>query len=115
MDQPFNEVAYAWDRKAKTYVLAAERSQRFLKGPVPWPWIEVAAKLPGKALALGIALWRLAGAVKSQTVRLSNAEVAALGIDRNSKSRALRDLERAGLITVERRPGCSPRVTIVSQ
>jgi hypothetical protein len=113
MDQPFKELTYTWDREAKNYVLTAQRSQRFLKGPVPWPWIETAAKLPGKALAVGLALWRLAGAVKSNAIRLSNAEVEALGIDRNAKSRAIRDLERAGLITVERRPGCAPRVTIL--
>jgi hypothetical protein len=114
MDQPYSERAYAWDREAQTYILAIQRSPRFLKGPVPWPWIEVAARLPGKALAVGLVLWRLHGAVKSKTVSLSNGEVEALGVDRNAKSRALRDLERAGLITVERQPGCSPRVTIVS-
>jgi hypothetical protein len=114
MDQTVNERAYTWDREAQAYVPATQPNQRFLKGPVPWPWIEVAAKLPGKALAVGIALWRLAGAVKSKTIRLSNAEVSELGCDRNAKSRALRDLERAGLITVERQPGCSPRVTLVS-
>ena len=113
MDRLFNEVAYTWDREAQSYVLANKPSDRFLKGPVPWSWIEVAAKLPGKALAVGIALWRLHEAVKSKTVRLSNGEVEVLGVDRNAKSRALRDLERAGLITVARQPGCSPRVTIV--
>jgi hypothetical protein len=26
------------------------RGERFLKGPIPWPWISAAAALPGKAL-----------------------------------------------------------------
>ena len=75
--------------------------------------IIVAANLPGKCLAIGLALWRLAGATKSMTIRLSNSEVAALGIDRNAKSRALRHLEQAGLITIERQTDCSPRVKIL--
>ena len=40
---------------------------RFLKGPVPWLWIVVAAALPGKALLIGLCLWRLAGAMKCRT------------------------------------------------
>ena len=30
---------------------------RFLKGPVPWPWLMQAMALPGKALAVGLMLW----------------------------------------------------------
>ena len=29
--------------------------EKFLKGPIPWPWIESAGALPGKALAIGLA------------------------------------------------------------
>ena len=35
--------------------------EKFLKGPIPWPWIESAGALPGKALAIGLAVWRKAG------------------------------------------------------
>src|SRR6516162_8703679 len=75
---------------------------RFLRGPVPWLWIVVAAALPGNALLIGLCLWRLAGAMKCKTVWLGNADLRALGIDRSSKSRALRALEGAGLIEVVR-------------
>jgi hypothetical protein len=85
---------------------------RFLKGPVPWLWIVVAAALPGKALLIGLCLWRLAGAMKCKTVWLGNADLRALGIDRSSKSRALRALEGAGLIEVVRERGCFPKVTL---
>src|SRR5215813_6120561 len=62
---------------------------RFLKGPVPWWWIVAAAALPGKALIVGLSLWRLAGALKSRTVTLGNDDLQPLGIDRAAKSRAL--------------------------
>ena len=32
------------------------RADRFLKGPVPWPWLVRAMGLPGKALAVGLML-----------------------------------------------------------
>src|SRR3954471_13243617 len=70
---------------------------RFLKGPVPWPWIVTAAALPGKALIVGLCLWRLAGATKNRTIFLGNADLALFGVDRAAKSRALAVLERAGL------------------
>src|SRR5215204_4323840 len=85
---------------------------RFLKGPVPWFWIVAAAALPGKALPVGLCLWRLAGAMKNQTVTLGNSDLVPLGIDRASKSRALRALEGAGLIEVVRQRGRFPIVTL---
>jgi hypothetical protein len=84
----------------------------FLKGPVPWPWIVSAATLPGKALIVGLCLWRLAGALKSRTVTLGNAELKPFGVDRAVKSRALVALERAGLITVARERSRFPSVTL---
>jgi DNA-binding transcriptional ArsR family regulator len=86
----------------------------FLKGPVPWPWIVAAAALPGKALLVGLCLWRLSGAMKSRTVGLGNADLMHVGIDRAAKSRALSELERAGLVEVERKPGRFPSVTLTT-
>jgi hypothetical protein len=85
---------------------------RFLRGPVPWGWVIAAASLPGQALIVGLCLWRLAGAMGSRTVMLSNAELEPFGIDRAMKCRALAALERAGLITVAREAGRFPKVTL---
>ena len=71
--------------------------------------IEVCAP---KALGVGLCLWRLAGAMKSKTVKLSTSETESLGIDRHAKARALRQLENAGLVDVVHRQGRFPRVTI---
>jgi hypothetical protein len=88
------------------------KSGRFLKGPIPWHWLERAALLPGKALAVSLCLWRLAGLRDNYTVWLTNDEVATLGVDRFAKSRALRQLENDGLVEVEHRRGRIPLVTI---
>jgi hypothetical protein len=83
----------------------------FLRGPVPWPWLEVAARLPGKALALSLCLWREAGYRRSRTVKLSLAR-AGLGVRGTTARRALRALETAGLVTVLRLPGHGLEVTL---
>jgi DNA-binding MarR family transcriptional regulator len=106
-----------WDTTACKFVLAHDRSNqttdKFLKGPVPWNWIEKAARLPGKSLAVGLCIWRLMGATRSNTIKLSNRECEALGITRHAKSRALRQLEAAGLIAAEHHRGRFPRIKIV--
>ena len=87
--------------------------EHFLKGPVPLPWLEKAARLPGKSLHAGIALWYAAGLLRSAAVPLSNISGLRFGLDRNAKYRALDWLEDAGLIAVERKLGRAPVVTIV--
>jgi hypothetical protein len=90
------------------------KGERFLKGPVPLPWLEVAARLPGKSLHAGIAIWYAAGLLRSAAVPLSNVAGVRFGLDRSAKHRALGWLEGAGLIRVERKPGRAPVVTILS-
>jgi hypothetical protein len=67
-----------WDTTACKFVLAHDRRNqpinKFLKGPVPWKWIEKAARLPGKSIAVGFCIWRLMGATRSSTIKLSNKE-----------------------------------------
>ena len=86
---------------------------RFLKGPIPWSWIAAASALPGQALLVGLCIWRLAGAMKNHTVSLGNSDLKPLRVDRAAKSRALRALERAGLLKVARQPGRFPKVTLL--
>jgi hypothetical protein len=50
---------------------------------------------------------------RTTTVTIPNRALAKCGISRRVKSLALRQLERAGLITVERRPRKTPVVTVL--
>ena len=103
MDQsttyPLTVRRHAWDRRSGSYVATDQPvktdaatfeqiktkvghgSNRFLKGPIPWNWIIRASGLTGQALLLGLCLWRLKGATRSNTVALSNAELVPFGID----------------------------------
>jgi hypothetical protein len=86
----------------------------FLKGPIPWTWIIQAAQLPGKALHVATVTWFLAGMKNSAVIRLSVSKLHMLGVRRHSAYRALKALEGAQLISVERHTGRSPIVTILA-
>ena len=85
----------------------------FLKGPIPLDWLARAAHLPGRSLHVAILLWYAAGLQKSPTVSLPNTLARRFGIERNTKYRALKWLERAGLVAVENNTGQAPRVTLL--
>ena len=76
-------------------------------------WLKSAARLPGKSLHVGIALWHAVGRLRSHQVSLSNIDARGFGLDRNAKYRALQWLEAAGLISVKRKLGQTPIVTVV--
>ena len=87
--------------------------ERFLRGPIPWPWLEVAGRLPGKALHVAIVLWLLAGIKHGRPVKWEPATAATLGVRRHAAYRGLAALERAGLVEVDRHRGRCPVVTIL--
>ena len=76
-------------------------------------WLELARKQGGPALYLGMCLWLLRGLRKSDTFVLSNVFLQEHGIHPDAKWRALRKLELAGLVSVERRGKKNPMVTIL--
>jgi hypothetical protein len=88
------------------------RSQRFLKGPIPWPALSLAARLPGKALSVYLAVHHRTVVTANATVTLPSGLLSELGIGRDAKSRALHALEEAGLVAVERGNGRAARITL---
>lgn len=89
-------------------------TDRFLQlSQVPLDWLQMASRLPGKALEVGLAIWALAIAVKTKTVMVTPTSVQGFGVDAGAKSRALSALAKAGLLTVESRKGRFPIVTLV--
>ena len=79
--------------------------ERFLKGPIPWAWLDRAGRLPGKALAVGLVLWQLAGMTRKRTIRVCLSSLRSLGLNEDSARRGIKVLERANLIEVRSRPG----------
>ena len=69
--------------------------------------------MPGKALAVGMALWFEAGCQKDSTVSTGRRLFKGFSVGRKAVYRNLQILEAAGLIKVERHPGRSPVVTLL--
>ena len=90
-----------------------KRKHGFLRGPIPLNWLVAAARLPGRSLHVGLALWVYGDCNKSCGVPLSNISGQRFGLDRNAKYRALAWLEGARLVSVRRKLGRSPIVTIL--
>lgn len=88
---------------------------KFIAGPVDVSWVVQASRLGVKALLVGLALWHLKKLRQTDTFVVSNLMMQEWGVQADAKSRALRALERAGLIRVERRGKRSPQVTLVVQ
>ena len=86
----------------------------FVKGPIPLTWISTAAQLPGKSVNAGLACWYLMGLKKSHTFKLSNVVASEFGLNKDSKARSLKHLERAGLIRCTRRVGSSIVVELLN-
>lgn len=87
--------------------------KRFIKGPLPLDWFEMASALPGKTLHVALAIWFYVGLERTTTVKLGQKRVARFAVSRDAKYDALRRLAEAGLIEVEQRPGQSVQVTLV--
>jgi hypothetical protein len=85
----------------------------FLKGPIPLWWLTRASKLPGKATALGIALWWLRGMSKDDSFKLTGKALEAMNVSRDAATDGLRRLEVDELVSVERAKGKRPTVHII--
>src|SRR5215469_2832546 len=86
---------------------------KFISGPVDVSWLCQASRLGVTALLVGLALWYIRGLRKTNTFQVSNIMLEEWGVQADAKRRSLRKLERAGLITVERRGKRSPHVTLL--
>ena len=59
-----------WDPATGTH-REWRKTDRYIKGPVPLDWVTRANALPGKAGAVGIALWFLVGVKNSMTFKVT--------------------------------------------
>lgn len=88
-----------------------KRREQFVM--VPWSWIERLVKTSSAntyrvALHLLYEHWKR----RRQPFCLPNGMLAMEGVSRFAKWRALAELEQLGLISVERRPHRSPKITV---
>jgi hypothetical protein len=89
----------------------ARRRERFIA--VPWSWLERLEGANGKTYHLALHLLYLHWKDRGQSIKLANGMLRLDGVSRKSKWRGLNDLEKRGLITVERRPRRTPIVRVL--
>src|SRR3954467_10314510 len=65
------------------------RTDRFLKGPISWSWLESAMALPGKALAIGLMLWLQVGITGQKTVHFCQTHARGSGMSVNAARRGV--------------------------
>ncbi len=85
---------------------------RFLKGPIPFTHLAAAARLPGQALTVLLAIYHQTALTRKDWVTLPKGVMSELGVSRDSKARALHALQEASLVSVERCKGLTSRVML---
>ena len=86
---------------------------KFIMGPIDIAWVCQARQLGVTALLVGLALWYLKGLRRADAFIVSNLMIAEWGVRPDAKRRALRKLEQAGLVSIERREKRSPLVSLI--
>ena len=92
--------------------LPRKRAEPFALLPLGWAAQAAAATNTRRAL---VWVWLVQQARRTgcNTVTTSNEALASYGVSRKMKTLALRQLQEAGLVTVERPPGKAPIVTLL--
>jgi hypothetical protein len=88
-----------------------KRREHFVK--MPWTWVERLANASGKTWLLAACLRYRYWQTKGGPIKLANGMLQIDGISRRTKWRALGELERLGLIAVERRNSRSPIIRLL--
>lgn len=86
----------------------------FIKGPIPYAWIASACRLPGSGLHVAMACRFLCSRYRGPNRWGLDAITRGLRISEQSARRGLHGAELAGLLTVEREPGCKLAVSVLN-
>jgi hypothetical protein len=88
-----------------------KRQKHFM--PFPVTWYERMNGADGQTYRVALYLCYLGWKNKGESIKLANGMLKIDGVPPTTKRRALRDLERRGMITVERWPKKSPVVRLM--
>jgi len=111
---PIREKRVAYKNPQLEVVSLRQESKFFLHPQIQLIWIEKAAQLGIQALVVGILLQFRALLSQKAEVTLPQDFLSRFGVSRGTKQRALKNLEKAGLISVARETGRNPTITILA-
>ena len=96
---------------SRTPAKILKRREHFIR--LPFGWLEHLNGASGRVYALALHLLYLHWKGHDAPVKLANGMLAIDGISRRTKWRALAELERRGLVSIERRSRKSPLVRVL--
>lgn len=100
--------------KARHKEKTKKKSKRFVKGPIPLPWLLTAAALSPSACVVALIVWHARGLYRRDNdLRICPSDFERFGLTSRTGSRCLYRLEEAGLISVDRQRGRCARVAIL--
>lgn len=102
-------------RKARIELLPPrhKKGETFIKGPIPMTWVKEMLKLPASASQMSFVLWFLAGMRKTKTIKINLSRMNDFNISKVTAWRSIHYLEKANLISVDRKPGQKLTVTLL--
>jgi hypothetical protein len=111
------EAQAVYDRASQARRKIRSRSRSKTKGAFifggPWEQFCLAARLPGKALIVWLLVRHQVRLRGTLTISLPASLLQGAGIGRATLLRALKALERTGLVSVTRNKGRSVRITLI--
>ena len=96
-----------------TAPVAKEATVYFLRGPIPLPWLQRAASLPGKASTLGLILWWFKGMNPTKPIKVTTKSLRNFSLSESAYLDGLKRLEEAGLVSVTRNKGQRALIEII--
>ena len=106
------EVRLTFDRHSGTLLSTTPPKKRFIAS-IPFDWIQAASACPGKKVQVALALCFLKGVKQSLTFKVTQEALTLANCSRQAYYQALNNLEKAGLIKVERSAGRRAVVTLL--
>jgi hypothetical protein len=94
--------------------LRVARSQKlFIKGPIPFDWLQEANAIGGSTGIVAVALWFYVGLSGAKRFKIDSRLDQLCGLTRQTRDQVLQRLDYAGLIELAKKRGSYPIVAIL--
>jgi hypothetical protein len=94
-------------------ITPSKNSKLFLKGPIPFVWLQKANSLGGSTGIVATGLWFYVGINKSRYFKVESKLEQFTGHTRQTRQNALKRLDAAGLIKLTNHDGSYPYVEVL--
>jgi len=91
----------------------SKTTRLFLKGPIPFTWLQKANSLGGSTGIVATGLWFYVGINNSKYFKVDSKLDQFTGVTRQTRQYALQKLEIAGLVKISKPKGSYPYVEIL--